>query len=147
MPKLEPIAGGAAGVGGTVALRELRDQDGGLLGQTGTVLDRATRPSVVYGAGTGALAAALWYLDNERIMETTPFGVDRSFWATHALTALPSGVASFLFPTSSADGDKDGETKTRTSSRVMRSTETKPAGGSAPKDAGGSGNGEYAEAT
>lgn len=144
MAKLEPVAGGATGVGGTVLLRELKDQDGGVLGQSGTVLDRATRPSVLYALGTGLATGALWYADRERIMDTTPFGVDRSFWGTHAATAIPAGLASFLFPASTGTGGT--QTQTKTSSR--RRTNTNPAGGSQPADAGGSdSSGRYAEAT
>jgi hypothetical protein len=145
MVNLEPIVGGSVGVGTTVALREMLDEEGGLVGNPGTVLDRLTRPSVLAGLGGGILTGALWYLDNEGIMETTPFGVDNMFWATHSVTATSSGAASALFPKAAITPNDD--TKTSASKRTVTPTDSTPAGGSEPEDAGGSGGSQYGEAT
>lgn len=140
MARLESYAGGATGLGGTVALRQTMDSKGGLLGEPGTTLDRATRPSVVYGVGSGLLSAALWWLD-EKGTDTTPGGIDNAFWATHSLTALPSGAVSALLPVSAQSGDGSTQTVTRKSSMSRR--DQQPAGGSAPRDAGGNSNSDY----
>lgn len=144
MATLEPVAGGTVGVGATVALRETVDERGGMLGKPGSLLDRLTRPSVLAGVGGGVITGALWYLDNERIYNTTPFGVDRSFWGTHALTAISSGAASALYPKPASSGS--GGTQTKTQTRTLSPTNTEPAGGSQPADAGGSGDSRYDEA-
>lgn len=115
MPNLEPIAGGATGVGGTVLVRETQDQKGGLYGSAGSLTERMTRPSVLYGVGTGSIAGLLYYLDSERIMDTTPLGIDNSFWGTHALTAIPAGLVSAFFPVSG--GSSNGTTQTRSATR------------------------------
>jgi len=149
MATLESIGGGITGTGGTVALRETLDKNGGLLGQAGSIEERVTRPSVLYGAGTGLVAAGLWYLDDTRRMNTTPFGIDNMFWATHALSGIASGVASAIFPadTQTGGGGGNGSTQTRARRPGTPQARLEPAGGSEPEDAGGSGDGRYDPAT
>lgn len=85
MAQLSPqrIGGGAFGLGGTLAARQFFDEPG---------QDRLTQPSVLFGAGTGLLAGALWFTDID-----TPVLGD-SFWASHALTSLPTAAFFAAFP-------------------------------------------------
>jgi hypothetical protein len=87
------VAGGAFGAGGTLGARQILDEPG---------QNRYTQPSVLFGLGTGVLAGALWYTDVE-----TPVVTD-DFWASHAMTALPSGALSLLFPKSQDQSLLDG---------------------------------------
>lgn len=83
MARLEQFAGGAAGAGGTIAMRQFVDEPG---------TSRLRQPSALYGLGTGALAGALWYTDFD-----VPFLGD-DFWASHAISALPTGMLMAAFP-------------------------------------------------
>lgn len=147
MARLESYAGGVTGVGGTVALRQTMDKKGGLLGDPGSLLDRLTRPSVIYGVGTGALAGGLYWMDENRRADTTPFGIDNTFWGTHALTGVTSGTVSALLPATVSPDGTNGGTQTVTRDRTMTRKDQKPAGGSEPEDAGGSGNPDFEPAT
>lgn len=149
MAMLQPAAGGVLGVGGTVALREMFDQDGGLMGDQGTLLDRVTRPSVIYGVGSGAVAGALWYLDDSRMMNTTLGPIDNSLYATYSLTGVSSGAASALFPVdasgSPSNGGNEGNEQSFTMTRSNGAEDLADAEGS-PPDAGGQSSGEFAPA-
>jgi hypothetical protein len=83
MARIQQFGGGAAGVGGTLAARQLLDEPG---------QNRLTQPSVLYGLGTGALASVLWFTDIE-----TPVLADE-FWASHAMTSIPAGLFNAVFP-------------------------------------------------
>lgn len=83
MARLEQFGGGAAGAGGTLAMRQYVDEPG---------QSRLKQPSALFGLGTGALAAGLWYTDLN-----TPF-IGDDFWASHAITALPTGMFMAAFP-------------------------------------------------
>lgn len=82
MATLQRVAGGGFGLGGTLAARQFLDEPGN---------SRFTQPSALFGLGTGALALGLWYVDRDLLL-----GDD--FWASHAITSIPSGLVSVLFP-------------------------------------------------
>ena len=142
MATLEQLSGGVLGVGGTVALREFADIENGqerhFMGAPGSVEARLTTPSAAFGLGSGALAGALWYADKNRIADTTPFGVDRSLWASWAVTALASGVTTAIFP-KHGSGSTGGASSQSVSSS-MAPADTAPAGG------GSDSSGDYAPA-
>jgi len=83
MARLQQYAGGAFGAGGTISARQFLDEAG---------QNRLTQPSVLFGLGTGVLAGALWFTDVE-----TPVFRDE-FWASHAMTAIPTGAFYAAFP-------------------------------------------------
>jgi len=83
MADLQRYGGGAFGLGGTLAARQYLDEPSG---------NRFTQPSVLFGLGTGALAAGLYLADIQ-----TPVVRDE-FWASHAITALPTGGFYAAFP-------------------------------------------------
>lgn len=101
MAQIHRIAGGVAGLGGTLAARMFLDEAGA---------DRFRQPSVMYGLGTGGVATALWGLD-----ATGTFDLDMNilqgtsdFFASHAATALPAGGASALLPKTGNTGGNGG---------------------------------------
>lgn len=81
--RVQQFAGGGAGLGGTLAIRQYMDEPG---------QGRLMQPSVLYGLGTGVLASAMWWADID-----VPLIADE-FWASHAMTALPSGMFMAAFP-------------------------------------------------
>lgn len=87
MARLQQFAGGAFGAGGTIATREV-------FGEAGT--SRFRQPSVLFGLGTGAAAAALWWTNKTGRFETPV--LDESFWGSHAATALPAGALYAALP-------------------------------------------------
>lgn len=112
MARLEAATGGTLGIGGTVAVREIYDHNGGLYGAAGSIMDRLTRPSVVFGVGSGLVASGLWYLDDQNIMDTTPFGVSNDLWGVYGLTATASGAGSALVPASTSSSSASTSTAT-----------------------------------
>lgn len=88
------VAGGVTGVGVPVVLRETVDDEvGPLLGESGTTLARVTKPSAAWGIGGGAATAALWWADMTVLMDRIPDGASE-FFMWHAMTGIPTGVAS-----------------------------------------------------
>jgi|APHM01.1.fsa_nt_gi hypothetical protein len=85
MAEATQFAGGATGLGGTVAARQFLDTPG---------RNRFVQPSALYGVGTGLLAGALWFTGADSIT-----GLPDSFWGSHAITSIPAGVFSVIFPT------------------------------------------------
>jgi len=83
MATLQRVAGGGFGLGGTLAARQFVDEPGN---------SRFTQPSALFGLGTGALALGMWYVDID-----VPLLAD-DFWASHAITSIPAGMVSVLFP-------------------------------------------------
>lgn len=83
MATIMRYAGGAFGLGGSIALRQRFDSPG---------QGRLRQPSVLFGLGTGAVASAI-YLTG---FDTPVVGSD--FWASHALTSLPAGAFFAAFP-------------------------------------------------
>lgn len=84
MARLQQIAGGAFGAGGTIGARQFLDQPG---------QSRFTQPSVLFGLGTGALASVLWFTGLDSV---TPLADE--FWGSHALSSLPAGLFFLAFP-------------------------------------------------
>jgi hypothetical protein len=87
MSRLQQFGGGAFGAGGTIAAREFADEPGD---------SRFAQPSVLFGLGTGTLAAAL-YAGHRLGRIETPV-LEEDFWGAHALTALPTGAFYAAFP-------------------------------------------------
>lgn len=88
MATLEKAAGGVAGGGGTVALRQFLDKP------TNTWWKQ---PSVMYGLGTGLLGAGVWWAGNNRMINVPMSASD--FFGGHAATALPAGLISAFLHT------------------------------------------------
>lgn len=87
MARIQELGGAATGIGGTVALRQIADTPDG---------SRYRQPSVLYGLGTGLLASGMYFADQFGFVNTPM--VDSSLFATHAMTATPSGMFSAAFP-------------------------------------------------
>lgn len=83
MAQLQRFVGGGTGLGGSLASRQFFDEPG---------QNRFLQPSVIYGLGTGVLAGTLWWTDID-----TPV-IEDDFWASHALTAIPTGAFFAAFP-------------------------------------------------
>jgi len=91
MAQIHRIAGGIAGLGGTLAARLTLDEAG---------KNRFQQPSVMYGLGTGVAATALWGLDTTGTVNLDQTLIDGTadFFTAHAATALPAGGASAILP-------------------------------------------------
>lgn len=91
MAQIHRIAGGIAGLGGTLAARLTLDEAG---------KDRFKQPSVMYGLGTGIAATALYGLDTTGTvnLDATLINGTADFFTAHAATALPAGGASAILP-------------------------------------------------
>lgn len=89
------IGGGAVGVGAPAVLREFADvqnnQPFSLIGDPGSMLHRISRPSVVWGLGVGGVSGALY------MVSAGPEALE-DFYLAHALTSIPTGVLSAIFP-------------------------------------------------
>jgi len=109
MAQLQRFAGGGFGLGGTLAARQFMDEPG---------QSRLKQPSVLFGAGTGALASLLYLVDVD-----TPLITD-DFWASHAITSLPAGLFFAAFP-------KQAGTSTVQQVREALNSATPSRGGSA----------------
>jgi len=90
MARLQQTAGGAFGLGGTLAARQFLDQPG---------QNRFTQPSVLFGLGTGVLASALWYTGLDTV---TPLSDE--FWGSHAMSSIPTGMFFLAFPKQANQG-------------------------------------------
>jgi hypothetical protein len=84
MASLQRYAGGAAGIGGAIALRQFLDESG---------QSRFTQPSVLFGLGTGLAAGGLYLTD---AVDVPVLG--DGFLAAHAIGATPVGLFYSVFP-------------------------------------------------
>lgn len=127
------IAGGMVGVGAPIALREFVDvQQGPLVTGQGSMVERITMPSVVWGVGAGTVTGLLWWMD---------VGPDflQDLYLAHTITGIPTGIASAALPKEASGGG--GAAASR--STVRRSSSGRTAaratdGGSDFDDSGGS---------
>lgn len=137
MATLQTAAGGVLGAGGTTALYKTMDmQDGepnNLLGDPDSITGRLSRPSVLFGLGGGLFSAGMWYLDNERIVNT-PDALD-GLWQGMVYGGVPAGAAAALFPAEGEEEEAQTETQTMTLSR-------KDFEDAVPNDVSGSGSKE-----
>jgi len=85
MANVQRLGGGAFGFGGTAAARQFFDEPG---------QKRYLQPSVLFGLGSGTVASGLYLADID-----TP--LQDGFWAAHAITAIPTGLFSLVFPKAS----------------------------------------------
>lgn len=91
MAQLTTVAGTTVGSAGTLAVRQLFDQSGDT---------SITRPSVLFGAGVGAVSLGAW-MAVERGMIDAPILSRRMFQnATYSLgvSGLATGLASAVLP-------------------------------------------------
>jgi hypothetical protein len=101
MAQIHRIAGGVAGLGGTLAARRTHDE---------ASKDTFEQPSVLYGLGTGVAATALWGIDTAGILslDQTLVNGTADFFTAHAASALPAGGASALLPKSGNSSGNGG---------------------------------------
>lgn len=83
------VAGGVVGAGSTLALREMQDPTGS---------SSVTRPSVLWGLGTGlgALGVA-WGMDNRMIPRMGGRMLSDALWA-YGIGATAAGAGSAVYP-------------------------------------------------
>lgn len=125
MATLQRVAGGGFGLGGTLAARQFLDEPGN---------SRFTQPSALFGLGTGALALGLWYVDVDLLL-----GDD--FWASHAITSIPSGLVSVLFPKKAGSPATERIRDQLFSGGNQRSRTPPASSGNGGSNGGGSNNG------
>jgi hypothetical protein len=112
MASLQRYAGGAAGIGGAIAMRQFLDEPG---------QSRFTQPSVLYGLGTGLAAGGLYLTD---AVDLPVLG--DGFLAAHAIGATPAGLFYSAFP------------KQRTTSTTQQVREALLSGSQSPRRTPGS---------